>query len=235
MNYYSEIAQFYDDIAKDYIDYRKATAVLKELIKGKDILEIGTGTGYVAIWLAQQGYNVTAIDSSKSMIEIAKNKQVGLNLKIDFLHQDLQDMDLQEEFDTVVMYESVFCIFRESNDYIVESYILDRDKIKDSLKRIYNHLKNGGLFLIDARDLRNESMQIEIKNGNRYRLELEQPQKDRLKISHIVEKDDKVVAKSVVEKLLLGFDDFKKLIEDIGFEIVGFDETGQIFLILKKV
>lgn len=46
----------------------------KQLKNTEKIIEINCGTGEDAIWLAQQGFQVTATDISKKMIEIAQSK-----------------------------------------------------------------------------------------------------------------------------------------------------------------
>ena len=59
-------------------------------VKGAAILEIGCGTGTNAIWLARQGFSVTAIDISDTAIREARKKagqlRVSLNLQVmDFM------------------------------------------------------------------------------------------------------------------------------------------------------
>jgi len=39
------------------------------------VLEVGCGSGTNAIWLAEQGFTVTALDLSESALELAKNKK----------------------------------------------------------------------------------------------------------------------------------------------------------------
>ncbi|AWI25366.1 class I SAM-dependent methyltransferase [Flavobacterium pallidum] len=52
-------------------------AILSEILdrkKPESILEINCGTGADAVWIANQGFNITATDISEGMIAIAKNK-----------------------------------------------------------------------------------------------------------------------------------------------------------------
>jgi SAM-dependent methyltransferase len=52
-------------------------------------LEIGCGTGDNAIWLAQQGFDVVAVDASPIAIEQAKEKAAKTGAKCDFLVLDV--------------------------------------------------------------------------------------------------------------------------------------------------
>ena len=44
----------------------------ERLRPGGDVLEVAPGPGYLAIELAKRGYSVTALDISKSFVEIAR-------------------------------------------------------------------------------------------------------------------------------------------------------------------
>lgn len=73
--------------------------------KGKKVLDAGCGTGFLAILLAQDGWEVTAIDSSEAMLEEGKKtaKELGVSDKITFLLKDTHSTDFPEHlFDAVV-------------------------------------------------------------------------------------------------------------------------------------
>ncbi len=55
----------------------------------KRALEIGCGTGTDAIWMAQQGVVVKAIDISPTAIESAKGKTKAAGVKVDFSVSDI--------------------------------------------------------------------------------------------------------------------------------------------------
>ena len=52
-------------------------------------LDIGCGTGDNAIWLAQQGFEVTGIDASEVAIQKAREKAVKANVPCNFLALDI--------------------------------------------------------------------------------------------------------------------------------------------------
>lgn len=80
--------KFYEEEAKNYDERRWKTRagryidkVQKEIVlellgdcEGKQILDVATGTGRIALELARQGAFVTVLDSSEKMLGIVKNK-----------------------------------------------------------------------------------------------------------------------------------------------------------------
>ena len=68
----------------------------------ESILEVNCGTGEDAIWLAKQGFQVTATDISKPMLTVAKAKEHAGN--ITFIQADLNDLSIHfpnEKFDLI--------------------------------------------------------------------------------------------------------------------------------------
>ena len=79
--------------------------VLAEVF-GKDnlrILDVGTGTGFIALRLAELGYSVVGVDISENMLEIAKEKAIKAGLKVDFIHGDAEKLPFEDgSFDAVI-------------------------------------------------------------------------------------------------------------------------------------
>lgn len=61
---------------------------------GDRVLDLGCGTGEDAIWLAQRGVHVTAIDAAPAMLEIAQRKAeaAGVAERLSFLCLDLAEI-----------------------------------------------------------------------------------------------------------------------------------------------
>ena len=53
------------------------------------VLELGCGTGASAVWLAQQGFDVTALDLSPLAIERARRRADGVGVPVRFLVADV--------------------------------------------------------------------------------------------------------------------------------------------------
>lgn len=58
------------------------------------VLELGCGTGSNAIWLAQQGFDVTAVDISPLALEQARQKAASAGVSIRYLEADVLDAPL---------------------------------------------------------------------------------------------------------------------------------------------
>lgn len=68
-------------------------------IKAGRALELGCGTGTNAVFLAQQGFDVTAVDLSPLALERAREKAAQANVKVNFIAADVTAMpDLGEPF-----------------------------------------------------------------------------------------------------------------------------------------
>ena len=67
------------------------------------ILDIGTGPGFFAILLAEEGYQVTAVDYTEQMLQEAKSNAADLADQICFKRMDAQNLEFPEEtFDYIV-------------------------------------------------------------------------------------------------------------------------------------
>ena len=68
-----------------------------------DILDVGTGTGFFAVLLAQQGHRVEGIDLTPAMLEEARTLAKQRNLDITFREMDAQNLDYpNDSFDVVI-------------------------------------------------------------------------------------------------------------------------------------
>jgi len=66
------------------------------------VLDIGCGTGNNAVWLAEQGFAVTALDISTSAIALAEKRRAGRGVDLRLLAADFLACDLETEvFDLV--------------------------------------------------------------------------------------------------------------------------------------
>lgn len=70
---------------------------------GRRAIDMGTGTGQLALYLARLGFSVTGIDISERMIEKARERADRFNLDIDFQLQDAENLLFRDStFDVIV-------------------------------------------------------------------------------------------------------------------------------------
>lgn len=102
--------------------------------KGK-VLSLAEGEGRNAIFLAQQGYSVTAVDASIVGLNKAGKLAAENGVVVEFIHADLADYDLGEnKWDGIV---SIFCP-------------LPSALRKQLYKKVEAGLKRNGVFLLEA-------------------------------------------------------------------------------------
>jgi SAM-dependent methyltransferase len=69
---------------------------------GGPVLELGAGTGRVALDLAQRGHHVTALDADAELLEELEARAARADLAIDVLHQDAGMLDAEQGFALVI-------------------------------------------------------------------------------------------------------------------------------------
>ncbi len=105
---------------------------LLENIKGKKILDAGCGEGYLSRILSKSGAEVTAVDYSSRMIEIARER-TKIDLLIDYRHGNCEDLNFLEN---------------ESFDVIVSNMVIhDLADYEKAFSEMYRLLVNGGTFI----------------------------------------------------------------------------------------
>ncbi|MGX6603418.1 class I SAM-dependent methyltransferase [Micromonosporaceae bacterium Da 78-11] len=77
-------------------------SVLDDGVKGPKVLDVGCGTGELALALARRGHEVTGVDISQVAIDLARAKAAGEGLTVHFEVQDARILSLPSApFDTV--------------------------------------------------------------------------------------------------------------------------------------
>lgn len=106
--------------------------------KDGNILELCCGTGRLTIPLAQDGYNITGVDISTSMLKHAKEKANELNVSIKFIESDIRSLDLTE------MYDVIFIPFNSIH------HLYTNQDFFDVLLNVRKYLKEDGYFIFDC-------------------------------------------------------------------------------------
>ena len=143
---YDLLAPFYDEFNGD-INYSEWADFIEKIIK-KDytsgspelILDLGCGTGSMTLELASRGYDMTGVDYSTEMLDIAKKRAYkdGFDGKILWLCQDMREFELYGTVDVTVC-----CL--DGINHLTSPKDLDK-----CLKLVHNYLIPDGLFIFDV-------------------------------------------------------------------------------------
>jgi SAM-dependent methyltransferase len=134
---YEASAKYYDLFGeKPDLDYYISLGITY-----KKALEIGVGTGRVALELAKAGVDVWGIDSSPSMLQVAQSKITKqpqeVQNRITLLQEDMTHFNLKETFPCIYIPASGFSHCISTSDQV------------NCLKCVHNHLEDDGLFVFD--------------------------------------------------------------------------------------
>ncbi len=109
-------------------------AMYNKLPTGKALC-LAEGEGRNAVWLAQQGLEVTAVDSSGVGLQKAKKLAKNRGVKINTVHTDLADFEIKAKHWDIIV--SIFCHIPSKLRHIVHSQCV-------------RGLRTGGMILLEA-------------------------------------------------------------------------------------
>jgi SAM-dependent methyltransferase len=134
--YGDRIADVYDSWPGTPTDTEQAVSFLAGLAGGGPVLELGIGTGRIALPLLEGGLEVHGIDASEGMIEKLQAKPRGGQIPVTI--GDFADFDLRGE------YSLVFVVF---NTFFA---LLSQESQVSCMASVARHLAPGGLFVLEA-------------------------------------------------------------------------------------
>lgn len=142
---YGKFAYLYDELMTD-APYEQWVSFVLDIIKKtgnhhRQILDVGCGTGNIAIPLSKHGLQVTAVDLSEEMLFVAKEKSDAAGVNVQFFQQDMRELEGLGEFDVVI--SLCDCI----------NYLNNEQEINSTFQRISHHLKKNGLFIFDVHSI----------------------------------------------------------------------------------
>ena len=106
-----------------------------------EILELGCGTGRVALELAQKGFSVTGLDLSRQMLDVFQGKLAArpeLTDKVNIAHGSMADFSFDRKFALII---APFRAFQAVTD--------DAD-INNTLTCVREHLADDGVFIVNV-------------------------------------------------------------------------------------
>jgi SAM-dependent methyltransferase len=134
--YGDRMAGVYDDWFGTPDDAEAAATFLAELAGPGPALELGIGTGRVAIPLSQRGIGVHGIDASEAMVEKLREKPGGADIPVTV--GDFASVDVEGSFSVVyVVFNTFFALLTQE------------DQVR-CFENVARRLDEGGAFVVEA-------------------------------------------------------------------------------------
>lgn len=220
MEFYEKLSQYYDEIFP--LTKAKASFIQEKLPQGeKRVLDVGCATGDLAIFLAQQGYKVKAIDLDEEMIHQAKEKAKKQIVDIDFQIADM--MELKEKLEKQT-FDGIICI---GNTLV---HLKDEQEIENVIKQMYQLLNSGGMLILQIinydRILEQHVQGLPLIETEHIRFERRYSVSEDEKTIYfkttleVKEQGETYKMKNEVPLYPLQFGELREILEDVGFRLM---------------
>lgn len=142
-NHYGRFAQVYDELMTDiqYSEYVKWILQYAPVEKFPKVLDIGCGTGAMALLLNDVGYQVSGIDLSEEMLAIAAARIEAVGASIPLFAMSMDELEGFENLDVAIIpIDSI-------------NYVTNEEKVFETLQRVFDSLREGGQLFFDVHSL----------------------------------------------------------------------------------
>lgn len=138
MNDYDLIAPFYDAEHAQFTEDLDMYQNYAEMSIGR-ILELGCGSGRVLLPLAQAGYELTGVDTSAAMLQLARQRlqEAHVISRCTLVQQDMTRLNLEQKYRLAFIALGSF------------AHITHRSAQKEVLAGVRAHLSTGATFIVD--------------------------------------------------------------------------------------
>ncbi len=142
MTIYNRFASIYQRGPYVRFSQNLAESVLLEYLESLGfhptrLLDVACGEGSFAVAMAKQGFQVTGIDQSQRMIDLACVRAREAEAAVDFFVADMRDLPYKNDFDLIT------CFFDSMN------YLLTIRDLQEAIQCAFDALKPGGLYIYD--------------------------------------------------------------------------------------
>lgn len=137
---YDKYAKVYDQSKQDRLS-KQMVPYIRQLwdqqgVNPKSLLDLACGTGTAALAFARLGIQVTGVDLSDEMLDVARKKRLGK--RVNWQQGDMRKLQLSESFDAAI------CLYDSLN------YLLSPSEFEATILGVARHLRPGGLFIFDV-------------------------------------------------------------------------------------
>lgn len=129
-------ADLFDDLYSGVLDTEAAVRCLGDLAEGGPVLELGVGTGRLALPLAATGLAVHGVDASPEMLDALRAKPGSAGITVE--QADFTEFSVDQRFSLAVLaFNTLFAL-------------PDQDAQVACFASVGRHLRPGGRFVIEA-------------------------------------------------------------------------------------
>lgn len=141
MSNYEGLSKIYDFMMSG-VDYEAwadyvLSAAKRFGCEPKTVLDLACGTGSTTLPLAARGVKATGLDLAPAMIKIAEEKAAEAGLDVDFVIQNMLELDFPDPFDMIVSFQDGI------------NYLTGEGDFEKLAAAVGDNLKDGGVFLFD--------------------------------------------------------------------------------------
>lgn len=180
-------AAFYGDVWADvYDEYHggrdasEAVSTLAELAGGGRVMELGIGTGRLALPLAEMGVQVHGLDASQAMVDRLRAKPGGGRIPVTI--GDFADVGVEGSYRLIFVAFNTFFALPSQEDQV------------RCFANVASHLTDDGVFVIEAfvpdmsRYVRGQNTQVSVIETDRIRLDasLHDSVNQRVSSQHVI-------------------------------------------------
>jgi SAM-dependent methyltransferase len=117
----------------DFLDFYR-----RQIVRyGEPVLELACGSGRLTIPLAEAGVEITGLDMSEEMLNLATLKASERGVKIPVVRGDVRSFNLGKEFKFIFIAAQSL------------THLHGREEIEDCFSSVRRHLAEGGRFLVE--------------------------------------------------------------------------------------
>jgi SAM-dependent methyltransferase len=130
-------AEVYDDVFAWVDDTEPSARKIAQIAREHGVLELGAGTGRVAVALARQGVRVHAVEISEKMIKLLEMKASATQAPVTVHQADMCDFDLGMTFGVVFLSHNTLSALPTQDDQLM------------CIRSAARHVRGDGRLIVD--------------------------------------------------------------------------------------
>lgn len=237
--YYYQIANYYDLLmTSGYFDHALMSELIHSMLKPRHhVLELGVGSGLMVHELLKldTSYEITGIDISSTMLDIARER---LPSSVSLIECDVKHMQLGHRFEAAISSGGTWVLIESPEGLMLGTHLYSREEDLQGLRNVAAHLEPSGILLLTVHAM-HVDRELALRDGIVYSQKVERnddPSPDRFSAqkTYSFHRDGKTLAE---ETLTLGFyydTSFPRLFEEAGFKLLGMAANDKVFVLEKQ-